>query len=145
MEPLKLAALDAEDLDTISALLQDAVATVGEIDYQSRERRFAMVLNRFDWVGATAPKPQYRRRRAGLRVHCVHHVGISGFAQGDTARVLNLLSIHFLPKELPSGTILLVFSGDAAIRIDVECIEAALEDLGPEWAAAHAPHHTTGT
>lgn len=145
MELLKLAALDAEDLDTISVLLQDAVAAVGEIDYQPRERRFAMVLNRFDWVAATAHEPQYRRRRAGLRVHCVHHVGICGFSQSEIKRVLNLLSIHFLPKEPPSGTILLVFSGQAAIRIDVECIEAALEDLGPEWAAAHAPRHKTGS
>jgi hypothetical protein len=35
-----------------------------------------------------------------------------------------------------------VFSGDAALRLEVECIEAELADLGPAWAASTCPHHT---
>ena len=35
----------------------------------------------------------------------------------------------------------LVFSGGAAIRIEVECLEAELADLGPSWATAACPDH----
>jgi hypothetical protein len=33
------------------------------------------------------------------------------------------------------------FSGDASIQLDVECIEAELKDLGPEWRTRSKPVH----
>ncbi len=50
--PLKLVALDDEDLDVISSHLQDAIVTVGEMAYQPSRKRFAAVLNRFNWEKA---------------------------------------------------------------------------------------------
>ena len=41
----------------------------------------------------------------------------------------------------PAGTIDLVFSGGAAIRLEVECIEARLADLGGAWEAGSRPEH----
>ena len=55
--------------------------------------------------------------------------------------VLNLLSIAFHEGEAPAGTIELVFSGGAAIRLEVECVDAQMRDLGVRWAAAHRPGH----
>jgi hypothetical protein len=52
MPDLKLIALDAEDLTVVSAHLQDAVGRIGDLTYDKRARRFAMVLNRFDWVSS---------------------------------------------------------------------------------------------
>ena len=39
-------------------------------------------------------------------------------------------------------TITLVFSGGAALRLEVECLECELADLGPTWTAAARPAHT---
>jgi len=35
----------------------------------------------------------------------------------------------------------LTFSGGAAIRLGVECIEIELKDLGAAWATKHSPQH----
>ena len=43
--------------------------------------------------------------------------------------------------EAPSGVVLLEFSGGATMRLEVECLEAELADLGSSWTAAHCPAH----
>ncbi len=39
------------------------------------------------------------------------------------------------------GVATLVFSGGAAIRLELECIEVRLKDLGPVWEADGRPDH----
>jgi hypothetical protein len=61
--------------------------------------------------------------------------------------VLELLAIHFEPEggESPGGTMEFVFAGGGAIRLSVECVEAAMDDLGPMWAGvADAEARLTG-
>ena len=52
--PLRLIALDADDVTVVASHLQDAVGVVGDMAYQPRERRFVMLLNRYDWAEAAA-------------------------------------------------------------------------------------------
>ena len=80
MEPLKLIALDEEDLAVVSSLLQDAVIRVADMTYLPAQKRFAAVLNRFDWETAAQAKggKDYRRRRTALRFDRVFA------AQGET-------------------------------------------------------------
>ena len=65
----------------------------------------------------------------------------TGFAQDKPDAVLNLLAIVFETGEPPGGTVRLTFSGGAAIRLEVECVEAEMRDLGPRWAAKAKPGH----
>ena len=55
--------------------------------------------------------------------------------------VLNLLAVEFQETEAPSGLILLSFSGGATLRLEVECLEAELADLGPTWSTTACPCH----
>jgi hypothetical protein len=55
--------------------------------------------------------------------------------------VLELLALSFETAEAPSGGVTLHFAGGGAIRLDVECIEGELKDLGPVWRAASRPSH----
>ena len=55
--------------------------------------------------------------------------------------LLSLLAVSFEPKEAPSGHVTLYFSGDASIQLEVECIEAELRDLGPQWRTRSKPQH----
>jgi hypothetical protein len=55
--------------------------------------------------------------------------------------VLNLLAVEFTPTEAPSGFVNLYFSGGGALRLEVECLEAELADLGPAWTTACCPKH----
>ena len=69
MADLKLIALDADDLAVISAHLQDAVLQVGDIAYLPKDKRFAAIANRFDWVDALQGRQEREGRslRAGAR------------------------------------------------------------------------------
>ena len=137
---LKLAALDAEDLAVISAHLQDAIVSVGDMIYLPKSLRFALVASRFDWPRAL--RGTRERCRTGLHFERVFRVARSGFDQ-DPDRVLNLLAIMFTQGNAPSGTITLTFSGGAAIRLEVECVEAALSDIGPRWSVEDKPGHAS--
>jgi hypothetical protein len=141
---LKLFALDAEDLGVLSAHLQDAVVRVGDMAFLPRERRFVALVNRFHWPAALASSsPAYQRRRAALRFERVSAVQVHGIDLKAKRQVLSLLATQFAPHgpEDPAGVVTLVFAGDAAIRIEMECIEAVLEDLGAAWAAGRKPEH----
>src|SRR6266542_4402859 len=65
----------------------------------------------------------------------------SGIVQDIDDAILCLLSIGFEPGDPPSGTIVLNFAGGGTIKLEVECIEAQLDDLGPAWETAHVPWH----
>ena len=140
MELLKLAALDAEDLTVISAHLQDAVLRAGDLTYLAAEHRFVLVVRRFDWTAR--PGEPARRRLAGVHFERVLGVRTRGLAPGqDPDAVLSLLAVTFAPGEPPSGAVTLVFSGGAAIRLDVECVEVQMKDLGPVWESEGRPAH----
>jgi Protein of unknown function (DUF2948) len=143
MEPLKLIALDEEDLAVLSSLLQDAVLRVADMAYLPKQRRFAAALNRFEWEksGKDAGK-NYLRRRTALRFDRVFGAKLKNVKPGAGERVLSLLAVGFTPKAPPSGTLTLTFSGDASIQLEVECIEAELKDLGPQWRTRSKPQHS---
>jgi hypothetical protein len=147
MQLLKLAALDTEDLEILSAHLQDAVMRVSDIAYVPAQKRFALVLNRFDWEGAEkakggSGKKGFERRRSALRFDRVLTSQVQGIRQKKKDTVLNLLAIQFEETDSPEGYVTLQFAGGGAIRLHVECIEAELKDLGPVWRASRKPEHT---
>ena len=136
---LKLVAFDLEDLAVLSAHLQDAVAKVGDIAYLPKEKRFAMVLNRFDWTGSEQGPPA--RRRTGVHFERVLAAQTRGIDLAVPNAIVNLLAVEFEENTPPSGMVTLLFSGGAAIKLEVECLEAALSDLGPQWPAQKRPRH----
>jgi hypothetical protein len=144
MEPLKLIALDEEDLSVVSSLLQDAVLRVADMTYVPAQKRFAAVLNRFDWETAAKEgdtDKDFRRRRSALRFDRVFGAQLKNIKPRASDRVLSLLAVSFEPEEPPSGHVTLYFSGDASIQLQVECIEAELRDLGPAWRTRSKPMH----
>lgn len=140
MEDLKLIALDPEDLGVLSLHLQDAVVRVGDMAYLKQDMRFAAIANRFDWEGAVK-KDACQRRRAGLRFERVKAAQVHGIDPRQKDRVLSLLAVTFQAGDEPSGAVILNFAGGAAIRLEVECIEAELRDLGAAWRAGSKPVH----
>jgi len=145
MDDLKLIAFDSEDLTTLSAHMQDAIIRVGDIAYLPRERRFVAIANRFDWKSALDNQPQskknIKRRRTAIRFDHVSNVKLQKISRDASDAVLELLNIEFHEDEAPAGTITLTFSGGGVIQLQVECIEAALNDLGPVWSANSIPEH----
>jgi hypothetical protein len=55
--------------------------------------------------------------------------------------MLNVLAVEFVERNAPSGIVTLIFSGGGAIRLEVECLEAELVDLGEVFSAVLCPDH----
>ncbi|MEQ8824323.1 MAG: DUF2948 family protein [Filomicrobium sp.] len=146
MSELKLLALDAEDLQIVSAHLQDAVGRVGDIAYDKAARRLVLVLNRFDWDGVSDRKSakEFERRQCGLRFDKVKAVRSLGFDRSKPNEVVSLLAIQFEEQEAPSGLVTLYFSGGPQLAVEVECIETELRDLGAAWKTDSKPDHPDG-
>jgi hypothetical protein len=141
MDGLKFIALDADDLAVVSTHLQDAVVKVADIHWLPHEHRLVVGLNRFDWEATLETDPEYRRRRAALRFDRVLACKCRDVAPTDKGAVLNLLAVEFEQGDPPSGQVTLIFSGGAALRLDVECLEVELADLGPVWTTTTCPGH----
>ncbi len=137
-QPLRLVALDAEDLEILSAHLQDFVVRVADLAWLPREKRFAFVGNRVD----RRVDGELRRRRVAGHFDRVSKVSARGVDRSAPETVLNLLAMTLAADEgEPSGDIILTFSGEASLRLTVECVEAQVVDLGPVWAAKGSPAH----
>jgi hypothetical protein len=138
----RLAAFDVDDLNVISALVQDAVCKVGDIRYAPSAATVSLVLNRFKWEAAGRKRASNGERlRSILHFARVTAMRASGIDQGRRDDVLSLLALTFAPGEAPSGTLELAFSGGATLRLEVECLEAALSDTGAGWSAIATPRH----
>lgn len=140
-KPLRLIAFDAKDLQVLSTMTQDAVLPVAQMAWQSSERRFALLLNRFRWEARGTS--QVERVQSVLSFEDVKAVQTQGFDRTDPDLVLSLLSLTFTPERDGAGACLLTFAGDGAIRLEVEALEAGLRDVTrPYFSPANrAPSH----
>jgi hypothetical protein len=141
MDLLKLVALDGDDIEVVSAHLQDAVIKPADIRWRPGEHRVVVALDRFDWEAANGQAPKFQRRRSALRFERVTSCKCRKVEQSAEPVALNLLAVAFTENDAPGGVVTLTFSGGAALRLEVECLEAELADLGPSWAAECCPAH----
>lgn len=139
--PLKLSANDAEDVTVISACLQDAVTLAREIQYLRKVRRFAAVFSRFRWEAHhDAGKKSWVKTG-------VHFNGVLGVQRKDLRggldQVLELLAITANPGADGAAMVQLDFAGGSSIRLQVECIDCNLTDIGEPWVGRRLPAHPT--
>jgi len=140
-DPLKLVALDRDDLDVVSTHLQDAVLKVCDVIWHPAEQRVVLALSRFDWGCTCDGSPDLRRCRTALRFERVTCFKARNVRPTDKGAVLNLLAVEFAENDPPGGVVTLTFSGGAAMRLEVECLECELADLGPVWNVRARPEH----
>jgi hypothetical protein len=139
-KPLKLYARDGDDMEVLSACLQDSVAQLGDMTFRQEERRFVMLVNRYCWEQEVP-----MRVRAAVQISGVETVQQRqlNLARGDG--IVSVLAAQFELTQSPSGVIQLVFSGGGEIRLEVEACEAILEDVTAPWAARSRPDHVIDT
>jgi hypothetical protein len=137
-QPLKLLAEDADDLEVISAALQDAVTRIGDIRWEKRGRRLTIAFNRFRWEAAEG---HGQRVLAGFQLGGVTLVKARNLRSDAKDAVLELLALTFEPAEPPGGRITFAFADGGDLAAEVECVDAALADISPPWPAPHKPGH----
>lgn len=145
-KPLRLAAMDADDLGVLAALVQDAVLPANEMVWQKGRRRFACLLNRFRWedkVRAERGQRAFERVQSVLAFDDVLSVAHQGIEARDEDTVLSLLTLAFEPGPDGTGRMVLTFAGDGAVAVDVEAINVTLQDVTRPYRApsGKAPSH----
>ena len=135
---LKLHALDREGLSVLSAHIQDACVQREDMTWLPKQNRFVLGALRYDWIGAKHGVDE--RLGSVLRFDRVLHVSHLGLTGGEG--VLNLLAVTFEKTEAPSGMVFLTFGDGAIVRLEVECLEVELRDVGPRVQACDCIGHT---
>ena len=130
--PLKLIALDADDLAVISAHVQDARIQACDIIWRQDEKRLVIGLSRLDWEETLAGETSPRRLISALRFDRVLACKSRNIDPSASQALLELVGIEFCPGQAPGGCALLMFSHGGALRLDVECLECELTDLGSD-------------
>lgn len=137
---LKLIALDREGLDILSAHLQDSCANASDIAWLPKKGQFAMKLMRFDWAGAKLGLDE----RVGAVLRFDRVLSVAKLGDFTPGRPMSLIAAQFEQVDPPSGFIILAFSDGGILRLEVECVEAELRDIGPRAPATQcAGHHIT--
>ncbi len=136
--PLRLIAHDADDLSVISTLLQDALVRHGDMTFDRRRRRFVLAVSRFRWEAGKARE----RVRTGLHFNHVMGVQHQGLALDKPDTVAELLAVRTEPVADGGVALTLDFAGGGTIRLDAECVDAELRDLGDSWPARRVPDHS---
>ena len=137
--PLRLLARDHEDLQIISAALQDAIAHVGDIRYAPKDRTLTIMFNRYRWEGAHGPCGE--RVFAALQLGDVMRVRHRGMGTEDPGALVSCLALDFEAGEAPGGRVVLRFSHGGDLAAELECIDAVLADVSNAWPAARCPDH----
>jgi Protein of unknown function (DUF2948) len=128
----RLIALDADDLAVISANVQDAAVRVGDIIWRQAEKRLVVGMELLDWDQTIAGEVAPRRLVAALRFDRVLSCKSRNIDLDAPETTLQLLGIEFHSGEPPGGSAVLLFASGGALRLDVECLECELADLGPD-------------
>jgi len=102
-----------------------------DIIWRQAEKRLVVGMNRLDWEQTLKGQTEPRRLIAALRFDRVLSCKSRNIDLAPET-TLELLGIEFHPADPPGGSAVLMFSGGAALRLDVECLECELADLGPE-------------
>jgi hypothetical protein len=131
-DQLKLIALDADDLAVVSTHVQDARVQPADIIWRQAEKRLVIGMNRLDWAQTLHGDAEPRRLVSVLRFDRVLACKSRKIDLAEADAVLELIGIEFHGAEPPGGSALLLFSHGGALRLDVECLECELTDLGPD-------------
>lgn len=152
-KPLRLKGEDKQDLEILSALLQDAVVFMGETAYVKSQLRFGVMLARFVWEDSAEKSGARRRRqriaeggdylrvRGALHFDFVRDVKTRGLTQTDKAAVLDLLAIRLEKTNEGPERIVLAFAEGGEIALTADCVEMAYEDRSEPWATPAKPVH----
>jgi hypothetical protein len=129
-ERLALLGQEPGDIETVSALLQDATLRLADVGYDRKARRLACLVNRFRHE---APTPS--RIRSAFRIETVEAVQRAGWP-ADPEAVTAILSLT-----QDGDWLVITCAGGIALRVRTEVIDLVLEDIGEPWATSRVPDH----
>lgn len=138
---LHLHAVNADDLEVLSAALVSTTVKRADLALQKARRRLAFVGNRFRWEDGRLEGMGGSRIRTGVQINDVIRVRAQGMSALDGEAVLELLSITQKPLDAPAAELTLNFAGGLTMLLDVDCIDVLMDDMGRPWYTPNQPDH----
>ena len=146
--PMRLLARDGADIEVLSTLLQDAIVPGADMLFDRDGKRFIFITNRFCWersaiADVTGEKGElvHERSLCAVRIEGVQRVLQTNMPARRDMALLNLLAVT-CGAGAEHGTYLdLMFSAGATLRLLVESIEVAAEDVEATRPTTSQPKH----
>ena len=139
---LKLIGKNQDDLNVISAYLQDSIVIVKDIVFLKQNRSCVMLLNRFMWEDVEKGVFRKNKRiRCALKFEEVFTVKSQNINQKRKNKPLEFLAIKSVFTPSDYYEIRIFFAGDGIITINSEVIEVVMHDLDKPWNVKHIPKH----
>ena len=133
-KPLKLRALDDNDLLIFSECIHEAIFLPSEVNYNYKEKQFAMAVERFTWEYSKGEDFNLMQVLSILMINGVQKVETKDYLYKDT--INHLISISYI-----DNNILILLNNDQIINLKVEKWSCILEDVGKPWFPATTPTH----
>lgn len=132
---LKLWAKDAEDIQIISAILQDSIVPLCDMTYRPEEKTFILVAQRL--YKETAKDTVCERICSAIDIRGAESVQTRNLDLAQTAGQM----LELLMMQLEGNILTLLFAGDSRIRVQLSSWSLKLQDFGEPWPIACPPCH----
>ncbi len=141
--PLKLHAVDEEDLHIISSYLQDALFPLSSMHVDYDQGTFSCLLNRFCWEHEEDHKTHgfYYRIHTGVLIKNIQAVHTRNFDHQSPHRVMNLLALKTQASDNGGVFLSFLFAHDKEIRLEVSALNLWMNDVESPWPTKKKPIH----
>tara|TARA_X000000950_G_scaffold173132_1_gene210692 strand:- start:1440 stop:1874 length:435 start_codon:yes stop_codon:yes gene_type:complete len=134
-KPIKLKAVDDQDLQVFSQFLFEAIVLPSEIKFEEKKQRFAMAIERFTWEHAKDEGHLLMQVLSILVVNYVEKVDLKNIFKNY--KIKNILSISNI-----DNNILIMLNDDEIITLKVNKCFCLLEDIGKPINPAIIPTYS---
>ena len=133
--PIRLKAIDDQDLQIFSQFLYESIVLPSEIKFEKKTQRFAMAIERFTW--------EYAKNESYLLMQVLSILVINYVEKADLKNILynhkikNILSISNI-----DNNILIMLNDNEVITLKVKKCFCLLEDIGKPIYPAIIPAYS---
>ncbi len=121
--PIKLKAVDDQDLQVFSQFLYESMVLPSEINFEEKKQRFAMAIERFTWEHAKNESHLLMQVLSILVINYVEKVDLKNIS--NNYKIKNILSISNI-----DNNILIMLNDGEVITLKVKKCFCLLEDIG---------------
>ncbi|GIS17292.1 MAG: hypothetical protein CM15mP118_1710 [Alphaproteobacteria bacterium] len=133
--PVKLKAVDDQDLQVFSQFLFESIVLPSEINFEEKKQRFAMAIERFTWEHAKNESHLLMQVLSILVINYVEKVDLKNIS--NNYKIKNILSISNI-----DNNILIMLNDNEVITLKVKKCFCLLEDIGKPIYPAIIPAYS---
>ena len=133
--PIKLKAVDDQDLQVFSQFLYESIVLPSEINFEENKQRFAMAIERFTWEYAKNDSHLLMQVLSVLVINYVEKVDLKNIYNNH--KIKNILSISNI-----DNNILIMLNDNEVITLKVKKCFCLLEDIGKPIYPAIIPAYS---